>query len=388
MFRVKTSLAALTITLGLCATGQAQPAAYIDNSSYFYGPGSTVGGDQARGMGALYQGLGQYNYNTARANAINAQTLMQYNEYVYACRKNWNLERLQRVHAKAEHNKAAYSINQKRLREAPGENDIMTGAALNVLMEDISGLLLGPSVMSYTTRSFEGALVPRIPFQVAYLGGIISLRRLTVQDDWPLGLRDKALEADRAAYTRAVDNLLDHAHEGKLTVTHIKALQAAVERLRADARPLMAKADPTIEREARHFLDDLAGQAARLQAAQSSTMLVEIDRYSGTTVGEFVEFMQRFNLQFGPAETPAERDLYARLFTVLKQEQIALAGAAGMSEARSLPPGATGSGRPGAGQLPPGARIPPGTQLPPGVQIPRSAEAGPGFIPAAAGSTP
>jgi hypothetical protein len=341
MSPTRTRLAALGLVAGIAATARAQDGFMaVDNSSTFYGPAITAAGDMAQGMGALYQGVGQYNYDTARANAINASTLMQYNEYVYLCRKNWNRERLQRIHYKAAKNKEAFNAIQMRIRQSPTEDDIYSGDALNALMEDISGALLGPSVTSYATRSFEGALVPGIPFQIPALGGGVSLRRMLPEQpiDWPLLLRDRPFDADRARYVKSVEDLLERAHEGRLGAAEVKAVRAAVDRLAARARPLIDKEpDAQTRIETREFLKELDGQARRLQAAYVETMLVEIDRYHGTTMGEFVEFMQRFNLRFGPARTPGERDLYARLFALLKEEQVALAGAVMGPEPGGLP---------------------------------------------------
>ena len=47
----------------------------------FGGWSSTVDGDVARGMGAFAAGEGIYNYNTAVANSINANTIVRGNSF-------------------------------------------------------------------------------------------------------------------------------------------------------------------------------------------------------------------------------------------------------------------------------------------------------------------
>ena len=48
--------------------------------------GQTVQGSIAQGMGVYAAGAGQYNRQTAVANSINANTAMQFNQYVYQSR--------------------------------------------------------------------------------------------------------------------------------------------------------------------------------------------------------------------------------------------------------------------------------------------------------------
>src|SRR3954467_5523933 len=51
------------------------------------GAGSTVQGSMASGMGNFAAGAGSYNAQTAQARSVNAQTAMQFNDYMYAVNK-------------------------------------------------------------------------------------------------------------------------------------------------------------------------------------------------------------------------------------------------------------------------------------------------------------
>ena len=46
----------------------------------------------------------------------------------------------------------------------------------------------------------------------------------------------------------------------------------------------------------------------------------EIERYSGTTVGDLMEFMQIHNLRFAAADTVEERKLLPELYASLKEQ--------------------------------------------------------------------
>ena len=49
-----------------------------------WGGGGTVAGDTARGLGAFAAGAGQYNLDSAQAASINTDTVMRWNNYVWA----------------------------------------------------------------------------------------------------------------------------------------------------------------------------------------------------------------------------------------------------------------------------------------------------------------
>src|SRR3954451_663746 len=51
------------------------------------GGGATVQGSIASGMGNYAAGAGAYNVQTAQARSMNAQTAMQWNDYMYAINK-------------------------------------------------------------------------------------------------------------------------------------------------------------------------------------------------------------------------------------------------------------------------------------------------------------
>src|SRR4051794_25858537 len=55
-------------------------------AGYGGGGGQTVQGSVAQGMGMYAMGAGQYNVQTAQARAINTNTAMQWNQYIYNSR--------------------------------------------------------------------------------------------------------------------------------------------------------------------------------------------------------------------------------------------------------------------------------------------------------------
>jgi hypothetical protein len=116
----------------------------------FGGWGQTVQGSIAAGMGAFAAGAGQYNYSTAAANAINANTAMQWDNYVWAAQNSLNRERAVRLRQLRKDLNASADAIQQRLRDNPTNVDIDRGDALNSVL----GQLTYPKVM-------EGSGLPK-----------------------------------------------------------------------------------------------------------------------------------------------------------------------------------------------------------------------------------
>ena len=77
--------AVLLATGGVADAQLSYPPGYGGYGWGGWGGGAhTAGGDQARGMGVFAAGAGTYNLNTAQARSINANTAMQWNQYIYS----------------------------------------------------------------------------------------------------------------------------------------------------------------------------------------------------------------------------------------------------------------------------------------------------------------
>ena len=83
-------------------------------------------------------GAGVYNYDAAVAGSINEDTVVRYNQYLY----NSMLEarrRYNREHAnKLKMDDAQYQAGAARIRDNPSKDDIDSGDALNVILDQMS----------------------------------------------------------------------------------------------------------------------------------------------------------------------------------------------------------------------------------------------------------
>ena len=65
-----------------------------------------------------------------------------------------------------------------------------------------------------------------------------------------------------------------------------------------------------------------------LKTPAIDVLLAGVEKRPDTTMGDLLAFAQAFNLRFGPATTPQQRAIYARLFPALDglRDEIAAAG--------------------------------------------------------------
>jgi hypothetical protein len=277
-------------------------------------PGWTVQGDILRGQGVMDRGAAVYHLNAATARSIDADTRMRFNQYVYDSLQEYNRQRALRLAGKASNRDANLAAIRRRLRENLSESDVTGGDAPNVLLEELSDPRISPSSRQAAAVALPAEAIQEIPFRSASAGGVSSMRRLKASYHGPVPMRYKALEPYRANYLAAVDSLLTQCRQKAPTPEAVEKVGMAARDLRAGAVATIPAENRDCQVEARRFLDELE-QCARMLARTSfvEDLLVEIEDYRGSTLGELLEFMRRYSLRFGPADEPAERQLYATI---------------------------------------------------------------------------
>ncbi len=204
-------------------------------SAQVFFPGSTIQGDYLRGVGIAAWGMGTYNLNTAQANSINVDTGIRLNEYLAAVAQHSLENYVARRDALAAHNKEMYKADQQRIRESPDEHDLMTGNALDVILQDLLNSNVGES--TFRSQQYEVPLpvdvIRKIPFRIPDQADRFSMVRLspTGKAKWPVALQDDRFTAYRHGYERALDKVLEQAIAGKIQVAAIEAVEAAVDDL-------------------------------------------------------------------------------------------------------------------------------------------------------------
>jgi hypothetical protein len=285
------------------------------------GPGSTVQGDIARGQGILALGSGLYNYYTASADSINADTWMRLNEYVFQSVREASMRERKRLAERIAKNKENYNELIDRLTNNPEFKDVRRGDALNMLYEQLTNPQIAESSFRFAPVHLSGENIRNVPFLYAKEDATFSMQRLTARGQWPVGFRDERLAPERRAYERAVDNALELQIEGKLTTEAINAVEAAVYNLSLGLDRVVPPSRDKVYLESKNFLRRLENTKELFKRKEIEQILGEIDKYAGTTVHDLVTFMKRNNLRFGvPDEIGDEQSLYTRLYASLRQQ--------------------------------------------------------------------
>jgi hypothetical protein len=290
-------------------------------------PGSTVEGDYLRGVGFAAIGMGFYNYNTARANSINTDTAIRFNEYVsavveYQTRKYW----ARRWRLREQHNREYQAILQ-RIREHPEEREVQSGDALNAVMNQLLDPSIGESAYRFASVPLSVDVIRRIPFKLDAENLVFSMQRLTAKGkaQWPPALQGDQFAAERRAYERALDTVLEQQIEGKMTIAAIRAVQGAVDDL---FRKLDQELGPSREKlylQAKNRLTEFKKTAQEvLESHKMQLIMGQLDRYGGTTVRDLLVFMEKNKLGFAGAQTAEERGLYPELYAALVQQRAKL----------------------------------------------------------------
>ncbi len=288
------------------------------------GSGSTPQGDYLRGVGVAAFGLGAYNLQTAQAESINVNTAIQWNEYVTMYFERENEAKARYRAEMREHNESKRKAIQSRIRDTPQERDLQNGDALNSLLDRLNDPKIAES-------SFRSAKVPlpadvarRVPFRLDAEGVEFSMQRLIPRGTgkWPVAMQDARFDTDRRAYERAVDAALEQQTGGKMSFEVIDGVKQAIEGLdRALASADLAPRDIRLI-DARERIKELRSMARLLESHKVELALGEIDRYSGTTVNDLREFMQKYKLHFAASGSPEERAMYPGLYEALRIQEM------------------------------------------------------------------
>jgi hypothetical protein len=283
-----------------------------------WGAGSTVGGSLARGLGYFNMGRGAYNYDTAAANSINADTVMRWNEYLYQSQR----VATRRYHAirDARHARAERARDEiaDRLRNHPERRDITNGDALNVLLDVLTAPEAGSMAMRISTP-IHHEVIPDIPFEFATEGVTICLDRMALHEQWPLALRVEAFRPEREALRKALQAALEEDEKGTIEPKTIETVQAAIDALRIKFDETVPTTDPGYI-ESRDRLKAIAGLTKLLYSPKIEQIIAELEDYQGTTLGDLLGFMQAFNLRFAPANSFRQRQIYFKLYGMLAEQ--------------------------------------------------------------------
>ena len=112
---------------------------------------------------------------------MNAQTAMQFNDYMYAVNKQNAATELARRQQQQKNVNESADATYKRLHDNPDPRDIHTGDALNVVLTELANPKVYTQVVQKSTTPIDSQLVKNINFQYAANMILISLEDVSAR---------------------------------------------------------------------------------------------------------------------------------------------------------------------------------------------------------------
>lgn len=302
-------------TLGTSSAAQAQ----VGVARYGWGGwgGAVTPGRTAAGMGVLASGAGQYNVNTAQARSLNVQTAEQYNDYMWE-RSHQSAEYYyKKLAAKAEQGKQDYNQIHDRILNNPEDRDLQNGDTLNAILIEITAPKVYARTLQAASQPIPGKMVRQIPFNYASAALTYTIADLSSPSGVPTAFLDPAFKDTRDNLRATADQLVKETEGSQPprpeTIKRFRdGLDAAKKILQS------ATLDGSAERrDGENYLKALYGLSRMMEMPSYEVLLAGVEKLPSVPLREVLSFMHSFNLRFGPAKTPAQREIYSQLYGML-----------------------------------------------------------------------
>jgi hypothetical protein len=282
-----------------------------------WGGTSAIGSD-LQGAAAYTIGAGIYNYDTAMATSINADTAMKYNDYVATVTRESARLHAARTQKDFLNNRALYDAHEKQLQDNPSPQQIMAGDALNAAVAQLSDPRLGSSALRATNVTIPADLIAEVPFQNASERVTIMLDDLRAALKWPDVFEEERFAGDKKTFDDIVTRARKEDHEGDISAETLNEAKNFIRGLRRklDAQPLK---DPDDQRAAARFVKAYTALVGLLEKPDTRQALSDLRKLKNTHLSNLLGFMHAYNLRFGPATTPKERIAYQKLYGILDE---------------------------------------------------------------------
>jgi hypothetical protein len=291
---------------------------------------------QAAGQFAM--GAGIYNLKTAQAMSIDTDTAIKWNDYVAQVTRESARLHAARIDQQLARNRSLYDARQKQLRESPTRRDIDTGDALNAAVADLSDPRLGRSALRAAKTPVPASLIAEVPFINAAERVSLMLNEIRASVKWPEVFDDQRFTNDQKTFDELLARIRQEAFEENLSAKTLREARTFMNDLRArlEAQPL---SDANHQKEALRFITACTSLLDLLDMPNIRPALLELRKIQDTMVGNLLGFMHAYNLRFGVATTPQQRQAYQRLFEILGQTRDQLLAAAKLESQTPAPTG-------------------------------------------------
>ena len=267
--------------------------------------GQDPGAGYMAGLGSFARGQGAYQLDQAKADAINVETMVKWNQALRARQKALREE--QQTEASKQEAEREARLAQLNLRD---------GTTLNNLLLQIFDF--DPAVVksAQAKTPLSASLIREIPFEWDSEAISICLDQLTGTGSLPLPLMDAKYLKEREALRAAVVPALEEDAKGTVSAATRKRIREAVTNFRA--KFLKTSSEFVVGyQDALDYFTTLASLVPLLNDPSMKAFLAKLDDNEPRTVGHGIAFMNSHNLRFGPATSERQIEIYTQLVPIL-----------------------------------------------------------------------
>jgi hypothetical protein len=254
---------------------------------------------------------------TAQARSMNVQTAMNYNEYLWESQQLANQRYRQKQLGDLKDNVDARNAIYLRQRDNPTTSDINNGDALNIVLDE----LLNPKVYGQTlaaaNSALPGSVVKQLPFAYNAAGITTTIDRLVDRDSTPEVFNRPEFAEQRQVMRQIVEEMQKETDNGG------QPKSATLKKFRASLEKAKATLEATVDRNSREgtegerYLKSLYGLSRMMESPSYDVYLASVDKQPSVPLRDVIQFMHAFNLRFGAAKTPDQREIYSQLYGTL-----------------------------------------------------------------------
>jgi hypothetical protein len=307
------------LALAFAMTGQTARAQWAYGGWGWGGwGGETPEGAYLNGLGRYAVGAGIYNYDTALANQINAQTWTQLNDYWATVAHEAAFLHHARVHQEFLKDKTLYDAHIQALRDNPTPQQVDNGDALNQAVRDLSDPRLGSSALRAASAPVSADLIAEVPFEVSTERVTLMLDQLRNAFKWPEVFEEPRFANDKQLFDDVVTRMRKEDEAGEISPKTLQEARTMINNLSAKLRSQPLK-DEDDQRQAERFINAFTALLGLLNKPDTRAALAELRKVKNTTMGNLLGFMHAYNLRFGPATTIKEKNAYRQLYEALDQ---------------------------------------------------------------------
>jgi len=242
---------------------------------------------------------------------------MNWNEYLYQSQQAVNRKYYAKLAQRQKENVKAHEDIYKRLRDNPSQYDIYRGDAMNVIFDELCSPKVYIRGLTSSKTQFPGEMIRDIPFNYAQSAITNTVHQVMTKGSAPAVLRKDVFAPENAQLREIGASIREQDEkEGEIDPETLDQAEAVIKKLQAKvAKELKPGTNDRID--ADRFLKSAMGLSKMLRTPAINVLLSGVDKHPETTVSDLLMFMKSFNLRFGVADTPRERQVYNELYPLM-----------------------------------------------------------------------